>query len=136
MSLIGLVIRDALSIRHPLRSPDEHLDAAIEWLCRAQDATGSGGVARSYALRYMRGHQRRGWLAAYPETTGYIIPTFLAYAAIVGRNDLRERALRMSRWEVDVQMESGAVQGGERQRELGSDIQHRPGPLRLGRRLS
>ena len=112
MSLIGLVIRDALSIRHPLRSPDEHLDAAIEWLCRAQDATGSGGVARSYALRYMRGHQRRGWLAAYPETTGYIIPTFLAYAAIVGRNDLRERALRMARWEVDVQMESGAVQGG------------------------
>ena len=112
MSLIGLVVRDALSIRHPLRSPDEHLDAAIEWLCRAQDATGSGGVARSYALRYMRGHQRRGWLAAYPETTGYIIPTFLAYAAIVGRNDLRERALRMARWEIDVQMESGAVQGG------------------------
>jgi DUF1680 family protein len=112
VSLIALVIRDALSIRHPVQSPDEHLDAAIEWLCRAQDATGSGGVARSYALRYMRGHQRRGWLAAYPETTGYIIPTFLAYAAIVGRNDLRERALRMARWEVDVQMESGAVQGG------------------------
>jgi DUF1680 family protein len=112
VSLVSLVIRDVLGIRDPLRTPDEHLDAAIEWLCRAQDATGGGGVARSYALRYMRGHRRRGWLAAYPETTGYIIPTFLAYAAVSGRDDLRERALRMAGWEVDVQMESGAVQGG------------------------
>jgi DUF1680 family protein len=112
VSLLGHVIRDGLGIRHPLRTPDEHLAAAIEWLCRAQDATGSGGVARSYALRYMRGHQRRGWLAAYPETTGYIIPTFLVYAGVTGRADLRERALRMAQWEADVQLESGAVQGG------------------------
>jgi hypothetical protein len=94
------------------RDPRAHLDAAIDWLARAQDATQSGGVSRSYALRYMRGHRRRGWLAAYPETTGYIIPTFLEYARRFGRPEIRDRALRMADWESDVQMESGAVQGG------------------------
>ena len=99
----------------PKRVPDAtaSLDAAMEWLARAQDASGNGGVSRSYALRFMRGHhQRRGWLGAYPETTGYIIPTFLDYAALRDRPEYRERAQRMADWESDVQMESGAVQGG------------------------
>lgn len=112
MNLLHEVLRDAMSIRHPLRAPEEHLRGAMEWLCRAQDATGSGGVSRSYALRWMRGHGRRGWLAAYPETTGYIIPTFFTYASRGGAGDYRARALRMAQWEIDVQMESGAVQGG------------------------
>jgi hypothetical protein len=112
MSRLGPVVRDALRLRHPVGAPERHLQAVIEWLCRAQDATGSGGVSRSYSLRFRRAHGRRGWLAAYPETTGYIIPTFLAYAARVGRAEYRERALRMAQWEIDVQLESGAVQGG------------------------
>ena len=49
----------------------EHLLAAVEWLERAQDITGNGGVSG----RYLLGH---GWSSSYPETTGYIIPTFLA----------------------------------------------------------
>ena len=84
----------------------------MEWLCRAQDATGVGGVARCYTLRHMRSHGRRGWLNAYPETTGYIIPTFYDHAAFTGEPEFRERAGRMAAWEADVQMESGAVQGG------------------------
>jgi hypothetical protein len=84
----------------------------MQWLCRAQDATPDAGVSRSYALRFMRAHGRSGWLASYPETTGYIIPTFLAYAALTGKSEYRERAIRMAQWEADVQMASGAVQGG------------------------
>jgi hypothetical protein len=83
----------------------------MDWLCRAQDAAG-GGVSRSYSLVYKRAHGRRGWLAAYPETTGYIIPTFFDYAAFSGDGSFRERAVRMAEWEIEVQMESGAVQGG------------------------
>jgi len=60
----------------------------------------------------MRAHNRSGWLASYPETTGYIIPTFFKYAALTGNSEYRDRAIRMAQWEVDVQMESGAVQGG------------------------
>jgi hypothetical protein len=51
-------------------------------------------------------------LAAYPETTGYIIPTFFAYAVWSGNEEYRRRAVRMAEWEVDVQIENGAVQGG------------------------
>src|SRR5690349_11059013 len=94
------------------RTAREHLDAAMQWLCRAQDATDSSGVARSYSLRFMRAHQRRGWLAAYPETTGYIIPTFFDYAALAGNAEYRDRAIRMADWEIAVQLDSGAVQGG------------------------
>jgi len=96
----------------PIRTREDHLAAAMDWLCRAQDATPDAGVSRSYTLRYMRSHKRSGWLASYPETTGYIIPTFFAYASLTGNNEYRERAVRMARWEADVQMENGAVQGG------------------------
>lgn len=82
-----------------------HLDATMNWLARAQDATGNGGVARMY-------HLREGWGPAYPETTGYIIPTFLHYAHLSGDGDFRERAIRMAKWESEVQMPEGAVMGG------------------------
>jgi uncharacterized protein YyaL (SSP411 family) len=84
----------------------------MDWLCRAQDAGGGGGVARSYSLRRNRAHRKRGWIDAYPETTGYIIPTFFDYATITGDKQFAERAIRMAKWEADVQMDNGAVQGG------------------------
>lgn len=90
-----------------------HLQAAMQWLCRAQDAGDDDGVARMYSLR-------DGWGASYPETTGYIIPTFLQYARFSGDGSYRERALKMADWEVQVQMPEGAVQGGT--------IAHEPSP--------
>jgi Squalene-hopene cyclase C-terminal domain len=84
----------------------------MAWLCRAQDATPDDGVSRSYALRHMPSHNRSGWLPSYPETTGYIIPTFLAYASLTGKREHRDRAIRMAKWEAEIQMENGAVHGG------------------------
>jgi hypothetical protein len=77
----------------------------MEWLCRAQDASGCGGVSGAYALD-------TGWLPPYPETTGYIIPTFLQYATLTGDEVFAERAARMGDWEIDVQLQTGAVRGG------------------------
>jgi hypothetical protein len=79
----------------------------MRWLCCAQDqsASADGGVARSYSLV-------SGWAASYPETTGYIIPTFLDHAAAVGLDDFRARARRMLDWLVRIQLPSGAFQGG------------------------
>jgi hypothetical protein len=98
--------------RKQVPSPSESLAAAIEWICRAQDASGDGGVARSYSLAYHPFFQRRGWLPSYPETTGYIIPTMFEYAKRTGREDLFARAVRMADWESKVQMPNGAVMGG------------------------
>ena len=95
---------DALRIRVRERPVDVHVRAAIGWLCSAQDAAGDG-VSASYSLS-------RGWLPPYPETTGYIIPTFLDCAAMDEGRNLRERALRMADWELGVQLDNGGIPSG------------------------
>jgi hypothetical protein len=89
-----------------------HLVEAVDWLARAQDAAADGGVPRAYLLVYDPYHAMRGWQASYPETTGYIIPTLLEAAEHLARPELTQRALRAARWEIEVQLDSGAVQGG------------------------
>ena len=111
-ALVRACARDALKLEGTLRPPEVHLGEAMDWLRRAQDATGCRGVAAAYTLNRFRRAWRRGWLAAYPETTGYIIPTFLDYFRLTGDPDFRSRAIEMARWEADVQMESGAVLAG------------------------
>ena len=101
----ALVVKDLLGVRQPRRSDREHLEGAIAWLCRAQDAAG-GGVSAAYHI------PDGGWLPPYPETTGYIISTFLRYARLAGDGAIRDRAVRMGDWEIDIQLASGAVRGG------------------------
>ena len=83
------------------------VDESIAWLCRAQDSSASadGGVARHYSLI-------AGWGPSYPETTGYIVPTLLAYARERNNPALGERARRMLDWLVSIQLPCGGFQGG------------------------
>jgi hypothetical protein len=99
-----VLLRNLQQKKYPALSDDIHLKAAMRWLCRAQDATGGPGVAAGY-------HLYRGWEPPYPETTGYIIPTFLRYAAITRETEYLHRATRMGDWECEIQMPSGAVRG-------------------------
>jgi hypothetical protein len=84
----------------------KHLEAATSWLIRAQDAGSDRGV--SYGADFGGGFQ-----ASYPETTGYIIPTFLDLARQHSDSSYRQRAIEMGDWEIAVQMPSGAVMGGK-----------------------
>lgn len=86
-------------------SSRDHLDATMQWLCTAQDHGGGHGVSAAYSLA-------AGWEAPYPETTGYIIPTFYDFAAVSGREEFRDRAKRMADWEISVQLNTGAVRAG------------------------
>ncbi len=91
----------------------EHVDEAIAWIKRAQDVAGTGGVPWGYrARRGWRSESPLGWIAPYPETTGYIIPTMLAYGELTGDRDSIERARRMTDWEVSIQLADGSFQGG------------------------
>jgi len=87
------------------RSDHEQLDATLEWLARAQDATGVGGVAARYDLA-------SGWDRAYPETTGYIIGTMLHAADVTCRPELADRAVRMGEWLLEIQQPAGWIPGG------------------------
>lgn len=102
-----IAARDRLSTpRLSTRAPAEHLEAAAQWVLRAQAANGDDGVAHSYDVR------KPAWLASYPETTGYMIPTLYDYAAHFGRPAYREAARRMALWEVEVQLADGGVRAG------------------------
>lgn len=101
-SHLRVISRDLFRVTDEVRPDRDHLRAAMEWLCRAQDATGCGGVSRRY-------HLGRGWGPPYPETTGYIIPTFLHYARSADDESYRDRAARMGRWELEEQLPSGGV---------------------------
>lgn len=91
-------------IQH-VKSDSVHLDAALEWLCRSQDVTGTGGSAATYNLLL-------GWGDAYPETSGYIIPTLFRYADLRNDEGIRERALMMAAWVRSTQHLSGSFPGG------------------------
>lgn len=97
----------------PLRSADAPTDgtdlepwigAALAWLVRSQDESGSDGSSKAW-------HLWKGWLPAYPETTGYLIPTLYDAAAVRGEPEYAARALRMARWELGVQLPNGAWPG-------------------------
>jgi hypothetical protein len=86
---------------------DRAIGEAMAWLGRAQDSssTNDGGVARHYSLI-------DGWGPSYPETTGYIIPTMLAYSHVKNDEVLSRRARRMLDWLRAIQLPDGGFQAG------------------------
>lgn len=87
-------------------SDHEHLLAAVDWLRLAQDVSGDGGVCGRY-------HLGRGWTSSYPETTGYILPTFLTLADRLGDDDFRRRAGMAADFLLPLQLPSGGFPGLE-----------------------
>jgi uncharacterized protein YyaL (SSP411 family) len=97
----------------PLYSPDptnldldQHLSAALDWLKRAQDAGSDRGV--SWGVKFGSDYE-----LSYPETTGYIIQTFVRMYRRTGQREYLERAIDMGLWEAEIQMSEGAVMGGK-----------------------
>ena len=103
------------------------IDACFAWLARAQDCSLSsdGGVARSFSLI-------TGWATSYPETTGYIVPTFLSAAVGKDREGLRERARRMLDWLSAIQFEGGGIQGGKIDAAIKRPVTFNTGQVLLG----
>lgn len=98
---------------HPVELPHRpHLTAAVRWLVRAQDATGTGGIARGFSLRWHPEFGGDGWQPAYPEATGYIVPTLFELGRRLQQPDLTDRALRAAHWTRRFQLSNGAMPGG------------------------
>jgi len=104
-----LIGRDLLGTETQSARPNaEHLRTAIDWLCLAQDVRNdkpdSGGVSAGWSFE-------DGWLPGYPETSGYIVETFIASAAALERPELIDRAQRIIDWELSLQRRDGAFPG-------------------------
>jgi hypothetical protein len=123
---IAAADRHGLSTR-PDPGPERVAGECVAWLGRAQDCSASndGGVARHYS-------PVSGWAPSYPETTGYIIPTLLAYAERAGRRDLLDRARHMLDWLVAIQFPEGGFQGGVAGAEPRVPVVFNTGQILLG----
>lgn len=103
-----LIFADVLGRTRRAHAPAAHLRAAIGWLCRAQDVRDGendrGGVSAGWSFE-------DGWLPSYPETSGYIVETFIAAARALDRPDLIARANRIVDWELSLQHPDGAFPG-------------------------
>jgi hypothetical protein len=101
---LRLMARDLTGWRGPVRETRRHLAEGAEWVLRAQAATPDDGVAGGYSFE-------DGWIPSYPETTGYLIPTLVAYAEYSGNPEFEKRALAMAEWELAIQDASGGFPG-------------------------
>jgi hypothetical protein len=98
-----------LRVRRTTDTPDSDesaLRGVAGWLACAQDATDDGGIAGRYRLV-------GGWSSSYPETTGYLIPTFLTLEEVLGDPTWRARAQRCVDFLLSIQLPSGAFPGME-----------------------
>jgi hypothetical protein len=101
LSGAGLAFRYAAGLPFSAAGDLEHLSSSLDWLRRAQDSVGDG-VSAVFGLK-------DGWDLPYPETSGYIIATFIAAAAYPGNEDLLGRAVRIGNWEIAIQAPNGGV---------------------------
>lgn len=92
-----VVVPSSEQVRHALT-------AAMDWVARAQDHSGDGGIGSLHLVH--------GWGPTYPETTGYLIPTLLAAGERLHRQDLLVRALRAADTLLALQRADGGWQGG------------------------
>jgi hypothetical protein len=82
-------------------SDESQIRAATDWLLGAQRAGGGNGYAHSF-------HLLEGWQPAYPETSGYIIPTLDLVHRRFNRPELRASVTAASRWLQSIQRSDGS----------------------------
>jgi hypothetical protein len=87
------------------RSSEEALGLVIRWILNAQRS--EGGIAAYYSLL-------SGYAQAYPEVTGYLVPTLYDFAQICGHGDVAVAlaAERAVGWLMSLQMPEGAFPAG------------------------
>jgi hypothetical protein len=100
-----IFLRDTQELFEPIDDDLVHWQACADWLLRAQEATGCGGVSAGYSFQH-------GWFPAYPETTGYIIPTLWDAFALRADERFRKAAIDAADWEIAIQLPGGATRAG------------------------
>ena len=84
----------------------KHLQAAMHWLAVAQDARVEDRGISAYF------HLFKGWQSSYPETTGYIINTFLDYGKFSNDESWNFRAKEAGNWLLSLQLKNDGFPGG------------------------
>jgi len=105
MKLLNEIFNDMLGKGYGIYPTHQHIKAALDWLCLAQDIGEDDGISAIYSLI-------NGWSYSYPETTGYIIPTFYDCAEYLNRQEYSVRAEKAADWLTSIQFDNGSFPGG------------------------
>ena len=103
------VIRDPRTVEDLVRpdrkekSDAQRLQAALAWLLKSEAATGGRGSSALYDF------ELGTWGCAYPETTGYIIPTLLRASETLREPEYGQAAVRMGEWILSILQRDGAL---------------------------
>jgi uncharacterized protein YyaL (SSP411 family) len=82
-----------------IQNDAEHAKLCAQWLLSAQKNSNTG-YSHSYSFL-------NGWLPAYPETTGYIIPTMISLGKYFKESEYIHSAVKAGEWLLTIQHESG-----------------------------
>jgi len=104
LSHFQVVYKDLFNVHSKMDQNTTHLQYVMDWLKYAQDISQDGGVSAGYSFN-------EGWLRSYPETTGYIIPTFLNYYRLTDEEEYLNRAIKMANWLMSIQLRDGSFYG-------------------------
>jgi rhamnogalacturonyl hydrolase YesR len=110
----SLVIKDQFNYLTNSTTPitgecRDRAELALQWLLNAQKTTSDNGVSLGY---FLNNNSQMEWRESYPETTGYIIQSLVDHNQQYSSKESLAQAITMAEWESEVQMASGAVQGG------------------------
>ena len=86
----------------------ERAEAACRWMLRSIEVNRGGGSSDLYSRWFKPFH---GWGWPYPETTGYMIPTLLEYAAFSRQPEFERVAIQQADWILTLQFSDGALPG-------------------------
>ncbi len=85
-----------------------NIEKAIDFLLASIDQKTKGSTASYSRILY----PFKGWSAPYPETTGYLIATFLDLASRTKYAHLKTPATEMANWICSMQTKEGGLPGG------------------------
>ena len=102
----------SLNIPHENLDKDLQIKMAAAWLCRAQDVGTDRGISWGISFNRHSLPSNGCFLLSYPETTGYIIPTFIRLSHYFKDESYMKRAVMMGDWLLGIQMGNGAIRGG------------------------
>ena len=92
--------------RRSIQSDSVHLEAAVAWLMKSIDKVDGNGSSKAYRVL-------NGWMAPYPETSGYLIETLLRLQDVYADAKFLQAASRIGDWELSIQFEDGGFVGKE-----------------------
>ena len=83
-------------------------NAALDWIIKSLNHNGGNGSSAYYSNLY----PPFGWSKAYPETTGYLIPTLIDYDELYPELKLLDKSIQCGDWICSLAFENGALPGG------------------------